>query len=516
MGSKGETRYALESKYGEVLRVERGIAVVAEPRWVKQYEEFVDELLKDNGIPGMSVAVARGDRIVYSSGFGTRDHETGETVTSNTLFELASVGKSMTALSIMMLEERGGLSVGDPVTRYLPEFRIGPAEPACAVTLGHLLSHTSGLPATGALKRASRDSLEKVVVNALREEGEWESWERGRDIRTSDDLLSYLAREEVRPLGRPGECFSYSNDGFALLGAVVEVVDGRPFGRFVREEIIEPLGMGTTTLDPDPPSGSDVSVGFARIGEEDPIPFRRWEYAPAATAAGFIRSSAEEMMRYGEMLLGGGKFRKRRLVSSSRIARMASARIPISPETHYGYGLVRRSDYRGVTLVEHGGGGLGVRTNFGIIPELDATIMVMANAAWAPAGRLWFGLANCLLGVPPAEPRIIRTTVELDECQLRRWEGFYGTEEGHDLQVKVGDGPTIVARGNAMELKPTGPGAALVEMGGELQEIDFMTGVDGKVAALFLGHRVVPRRDDAGSAALSTWNRGNLNNARHS
>ncbi|MFO7941789.1 MAG: serine hydrolase domain-containing protein [Bacillota bacterium] len=482
---------------------------MAEPRWVKQYEEFASEVLEENGVPGMSVALARGGRIVYSAGFGIRDHETRESVSPRTLFELASVGKSLAALSIMMLEERGGLSVGDPVTKYLPEFRIGLGGPAHAVTLEHLLGHTSGLPATGALRCASRDSLEEGIVRALQDEGEWESWIEGPDIRNIEDLLSYLAREEVRPLGRPGEYFSYSNDGFALLGAVVELVDGRPFARFVREEIAEPLGMGTTTLAPYPDPDSEVSVGFARIGDGDPIPFRRWEYAPVATAAGFIRSSAEEMMRYGELLLGGGKFRKRRLVSSSRTGRMTSARIPISPETHYGYGLVRRSDYRGVTLVEHGGGGLGVRTNFGVIPELDATIMVMTNAGWAPAGRLWFGLANCLLGVSPTEPRMVRTSVDLDASLLKRWEGYYGTEEGHDLHVKVTeDGPTILSRGDEQKLQPTGPGSALVQMGAECQEVNFINGTTGTVEALFLGHRMVPRIDDRERDTLSMWNRG--------
>lgn len=488
---------------------ERGITLAADPHWIPEYEAFVEGVMDKQEIPGLSVALARGGRVLYARGFGSRDLATGARTTPDTLYELASVGKSMAALAIMILEERGGLAVGDPVSDYLPEFRMGDRGWEKAVTLGHLLSHTSGLPPTGALRYASRASLEDGLIRAMKAAGDWESWIDYPAIDTPGDLMQYLAGDSIVPLGRPGEYFSYSNDGYALLGAIVEKVDGRPFARFLREEVTEPLGMGRTTLEPEPGDRHDISTSYARIGEGDPVPFQRWEHAPAMTAAGFVRSSALEMMRYGEMLLRKGAFRGRHLVRPDRVMRVMASRTPVSPETGYGYGLVRYPDYHGITLIEHGGGGMGVRTHFGIIPELDAAIMVLANGGWAPADAIWIGLVNCLLGLPPEAPRITREEVDVDAQSLQRWVGCYRSGEGDGMTVSLEAGrPMLKAWGGEYCLQPTGPGSAKFRAAGGEREMVFLSGSDGEVAGVFAGHRLVPKVQRSPGSHLSIWRRG--------
>ncbi len=483
------------------------------PGWEDEYEEFIVDCMSEHDIPGVSVAVSRNGRSIYSRGFGFADPVEGIEATGDTLYELASVGKSMAALAIMMLEERGGLSTGDPVAHHLEDFRIGGTSrwDSKAVTLEHLMSHTSGLPPTAALRYATRDSLDNSVVDAMRRSGDWDSWIEGPDIRSSDDLIAYLSGTDIRPLGRPGEFFSYSNDGYALLGAVIERVDGRSFARFARDEILQPLGMERTTFHPDPRGEPDVAASFTRQGDGDPIRFTTWEHSPPMTAAGFVRSSAKEMMRFGQMLLNRGSFDGHRLVSPASIDRMIAPRVPISPEAHYGLALTRRRTADGATIVEHGGGGMGVRTNFGLIPEMGVSIMLMTNAAWAPAGNLWFALANALSGMDVRTPRFCRPKVEIRASILDRWRGEYESDEGHRLEVIVKDGrPQLTMQGSELTLDPSGPASAVFTFGGELNEINFIPGPDGEIAAAFIGHRMVEKLTGSVSmdGQISMWRRG--------
>ena len=116
------------------------------PAWVPEVQAFTRGMMAEHGVPGLAVAVARDGAEVYAEGFGTREIGTDAPVTPDTIFGVASVTKSFTALAIMQLHEAGKLSVDDPVTRYLPAFRTPDAEATRAITLHHFLTHTSGLP----------------------------------------------------------------------------------------------------------------------------------------------------------------------------------------------------------------------------------------------------------------------------------------------------------------------------------------------------------------------------------
>lgn len=185
--------------------------------WAPRVRGFVGGLLVQHDIPGLALAAARDGAEIYAEGFGVREAGGADAATPETIFGVASVTKGVTALAIMQLAEAGTLAVDDPVARYLPAYRTPDPGAARATTLHHLLTHTAGLPPLPsrffALARATAGDPHAAPKPA------WVADHPPLD--SADDLLAYIAGLDFAPLGPPGARFSYSNEGFALLGAIV-------------------------------------------------------------------------------------------------------------------------------------------------------------------------------------------------------------------------------------------------------------------------------------------------------
>ena len=149
----------------------------------------------------------------------TRDLETKEPVTPETIFGTASITKSFTALAIMKLAEEGKLQIDDPVSKYLPRFQLVGYDNIDEIKIHHLLSHTTGL--------ASVKRLE--------------------ELKGFEEHLRYLNETERTILGKPGEYICYNNDTFLLLGAIIEQVTGENYQDYIHNLLIEPLKMTRTT-----------------------------------------------------------------------------------------------------------------------------------------------------------------------------------------------------------------------------------------------------------------------------
>lgn len=451
-------------------------------------EAFAEGIRAEHRIPGTAIAVAQGGKTVYAKGLGHRDSERGVPVTPGTIFGIGSITKSMTAIALLQLEEAGRLRIDDPVARYLPEFRVP------GVTLHHFLTHTSGLPPLPCLGWAMESS----------QRGDPAAPPAGKPhprLDTYADLLDYLAHGDFDLLGRPGEYISYSNDAYGLLGCVIERVTGRPYAEVVAERIFEPCGMETATFALERVlAAPDATTLYARKpGTEEVFAAPAWQEAPPYVAAGFARCSAEDLLRYAQMLLAGG-----RAMIGAQILPEAAFRRMVAPlhrsgrDQWYGYGLMLRPGYGpGVALVEHSGGLKGVSAQMGFVPERGIAAVVLSNLAGVPSGKIWLGAINALLDLPLDTPRSVEPQYSPAPGELEGLAGRYRSGEGVDVEVSVKDGALAVrTEGDPIAVRPSGPDTLAVTMRGIENGGRILRDPAGRVWALQLGLRVVRREPD--------------------
>ncbi|MBI5876243.1 MAG: beta-lactamase family protein [Chloroflexi bacterium] len=238
--------------------------------------------LADGTVSAVAAVVARRGRMAGEFYGGRTDAgENGRAVNSSTLFHIASIGKPMTATAVMMLVEAGKVSLDDPLSDYVPQFK---GEWRDAITIRRLLTHTSGLP---------QDPGPEIT----------EQVERGSG---TDALLKHYHRTRLAaPVGSKVE---YSNVGYGMLGLVIEAVSGKPFATFLRERLFAPAGMSEAYLAP--PDST-----YARIAQVDGVPdaggtFERFNSRYARTLTnpgGSVIATAGDVAAFFQMFLDGGK-----------------------------------------------------------------------------------------------------------------------------------------------------------------------------------------------------------------
>jgi D-alanyl-D-alanine carboxypeptidase len=280
---------------------------------------FVERYLRAMDAPGMTLALANAGGVVRVKTYGFADLESRAPVTPDLLFQIGSISKSFVALTLLQLRDQGKLDVQRPVLDYLPwlpiETNYG------TITAHHLLTHTSGLPNSLGL------------------------------------FLSDPSARHVQAF-KPGERFHYCNLGFAILGHLIEKLDGRPFPEAIRERIFRPLGMTSSEAVIAGHNRARTSRSYVPLLDDigfvahDPL-------TPAGNlvcddAAGSIVSTPGDMGRYLQMLLRKGG----RLVSEASFAEFSKPHIEareLSPTASYGYGIgVDKLD--GHTILRHTGG----------------------------------------------------------------------------------------------------------------------------------------------------------------
>ena len=298
-------------------------------------------------IPGAVVLIARHGRLAYLEAFGYRDREAGAPMTVDAVFRIASMTKPVASVAAMMLVEEGRLQIAHPVSHYLPELkdlkvgvetggRLALEPPRREPTVQDLMRHTSGLTygqfGDTAVKQAYRDA------DAM-------------DFRqTNAELVAKLARI---PLAyQPGTVWEYgmSTD---VLGRVVEVVSGQDLDAFAAERICAPLGMRDTGFHArDPGRLAEPQVNPAT--RERPPMFDVTRRPNWISAGGGMVSTAPDYARFARMLLDGGEFGGRRLLSPATVAWMTSDHLPpgvgygpftplvfgaVAPTPEFGYGF---------------------------------------------------------------------------------------------------------------------------------------------------------------------------------
>ncbi|WP_409300207.1 serine hydrolase domain-containing protein [Peribacillus sp. SCS-155] len=419
---------------------------------MKAFEEAGNELTEKYMIPGTSIAIAQDGEAVYHKGFGFRDVEEALPITPDTVFGIASITKSFSCVAIMQLQEAGKLGVHDPVIKYLPEFKIKDEEALNKITIHHFMTHSSGLPPMSSLMYAMKRSMDNdpSVPN-------YPGLEIDQDghgpIDTYGELMQYIANQEFELLGTPGTQFSYSNDAYALLGAIVEQVSGQSYEQYVYDHILAPCGMENSFFtigeygDYDNITtcyAEDASDGTKRI-----ISAPIWWDAPSMRAAGFLKSTAKDLLKYAEIFRNAGIVNGNRILSAESVKEMTKPHIQVQPGRYYGYGLMITPDYFGTKLVEHGGALKAISSQLSILPEKGVTGVVLTNLAGVPAARLMQLALNAYEGREVGASHISFKEYEISQVLLEQYQGEYQSNEGMKVALEFREGKPVLSSQNS-------------------------------------------------------------------
>lgn len=273
-----------------------GVAPVAQSADVAaRMQGFVER----KQISGAVTLVAHKGRVLRLDTVGEADVATHRPMAKNTMFAIASMTKPITATAIMILQDEGKLSVADPVSKYLPEFKSATRAgrpPRREITLRDLMTHTSG------------------VVGKQEMEG------------TLRQTAEMLAR---RPLGfEPGTKWEYS-PGLNVCGRVIEVVSGQPYEAFLRDRIFRPLNMIDTTFHPTAEQRGRAARLYAADNESHSLaPGTHWLFdvndQTTPNPSGGLHSTASDLFRFYQMILNGGELEGRRVLSAEAVRQMTT------------------------------------------------------------------------------------------------------------------------------------------------------------------------------------------------
>jgi CubicO group peptidase (beta-lactamase class C family) len=324
---------------------------------------FYRAALTQHGIVGSSLALIQDGRIVAREHVGLRDQATGRPVDANTIFHWASITKTFTAIAIMQLRDRGLVTLDDPIVQYVPELRrvSDPFGPVGAITLRHLLSHSSGF----------QSSTWTWTAGAAWEPFEPPGWEQ------LAGMMPYMRLEFA-----PGSKYSYSNPGFIYLGRVIESVTEEPFETYIDKEILQPLGMTRTFFDRAPSFLRDErshSYFVTDAGQTE----ARFDFDTGITVAnGGLNAPLDDMARYLGFLCGSADPSVARqyegILRRSSLEEMWKPVVPVSGGVSMGLGFFLEK-HGGLDFVAHSGGQNGFISHFYVHPPSRRATIVAFN-----------------------------------------------------------------------------------------------------------------------------------------
>jgi len=334
------------------------------------------------------MAIVNGDRIIHLRGFGAAD-PSGRPVTPQTPFIIGSLTKSFTALAIMQLVEADKLELDAPVQRYIPWFRLHDLPTSAQITPRHLLNHMSGI------SRYAGRQLLTGKGNATIEQ-------RVRELRT------------VAVTKSVGSTFQYSNANYLILGLLIQIVSGQPYGSYIQQHIFNPLEMHHSFASQSNALQDGMATGYCWwFGMPFPA---HLPYLSDALPAGFLLSSAEDMAHYLIAHLNGGWYGGTSILSPDGVAELHRSEAVIgSTDAHYGMGLVGES-INGIAMLTHAGDTANFHADMILVSEGQWGIIVLTNANNALVGqveaagklgtwRIATGVADLLIGRRPRTSR---------------------------------------------------------------------------------------------------------------
>ncbi|MFX0013265.1 MAG: serine hydrolase [Promethearchaeota archaeon] len=352
---------------------------------IEKLEILISEEMTRYKVPGSSIAIVKNDQVIYSQGFGARDLKGNLPVTPETLFNIASVTKSIICLGILKLEEKGKLSRNDPIFNFIP-CKLGFKEDP--ITIHHLMTHTSGIPEiVGGIAHLNLSMEAKIDTPFI----PFMSW---------NDFFRHINGATEYVSERPGRHFYYQNYGYTMLGRIIEVVSGISLPKFIQEHILSPLHMKKSTfLKDELDKLENVSLAYKMDEKEKQIVATSYyrENEIFGYAPGGLFSSVTELANLIILYLYQGSFQGNIIIDSEKVMAMQSIHSKETTRSQlyssiigyfgnagYGYGLAVHENFFGYRLVHHSGSWIGASAWIALLPELKLGVVFLANKHPSP------------------------------------------------------------------------------------------------------------------------------------
>lgn len=364
---------AVTASFLAITQINQAIARDLDKEAMDRIDEAARSVVSSGRAVGLGVGILVDGKLVFQRGYGKANLETSTDVDNQTVFRIASLTKQFTATAIMLLAERGRLSIDDTLATYFPDFPR-----AKEVTLRELLSHTSGIhnfTEAGALTEGLSCTGATVPV-----------------------FLNDIAKQKQPYDFTPGTAYHYSNSGYFVLAAIIEKISGVSYKQFLHENIFAPLGMTQTEVD------ENANV----------VPHRANGYSPSSTppekwvnpgylsmsivlSAGSIRSTIKDLATWNQALYGGKLLKPSSLREMTTPAKVADGRTtsaarwnspsfqPPPPPAYrgfddYGFGL-NIGKFYGHKVIGHSGGIPGFNSMMEYFPEEKIVVISLSNSA---------------------------------------------------------------------------------------------------------------------------------------
>ncbi|MFN8445886.1 MAG: serine hydrolase domain-containing protein [Caldilineaceae bacterium] len=355
-------------------------------------DRFVTEQMETQRVPGLALAITRGEEVLYLKGYGSANGQ--QPITPQTQFLIASLSKSFTAVAVLQLVEAGQIELDAPVQRYLPDFTLADAAAAKTITVRQLLNQVSGLGDTGfpEMRLPAPATLAERITQMQR----------------------------ARLAAAPGTSYIYFNVNYQILARIVEVVSGQPFSTYLHDYLFVPLAMSNTTnimssrdLAQTPP---DLAQGHLLLFGE---PFATGEERGFLGGSGGVVSNAEDMTHFLLMQSNGGRYQGATLLSPQSVDLLHTP--PADIISPYAMGWWEGNTANGVHYLEHNGILSTFYSEMVLLPQTGQSFVLLYNI---------HSLAHDMLGAPAIKDGLIdllsgnvpspgRLTVTL-------WEAIFG------------------------------------------------------------------------------------------
>ncbi len=347
--------------------------------------------------PGLelSVGIIQGSQLAWSERFEKADFENDTSVSGEPVYRIASVSKSITATAVMQLREQDKLSLDDPVTRFLPWFRMKGYNSEDPIRIRNLLSHTAGLPA---------DPPFPV----------WTTFTH------PDEVMLKKGLPDQSVIYPPSMRAKYSNLGYILLGLVIEAVSCKDFQAYIEDSVFDPLGMRNSCV-----ANTEKVVPGYSAPNANGIRCRRRksDLKGVSAAAGGMSTTLSDLARFVAMHLRRGQLENgTRILSEASVREMQQIQGFLKPwKVGYGLGFYLRPNESG-QLVSHGGDLPGYVAQFAMIPDQEVACLALANADDIPVGKIVFRGLQEFTEVSNAESSL---SYENNRCQPE-WAMYLG------------------------------------------------------------------------------------------